>query len=291
MTARTSLFGLMLALFGTLVLTPDALLMRLSGMDGFQMTGWRGLCMGSVMVLAWSIMSRDRQADLTRLKSYPGLLIVFAQVFNSLFFCLGIAIAPAAVVLLGVAAVPVFSALLNRFVTGESTQSATWLAIFAVLFGIAIAVFGGEASGLTLDWRAIAGAMFGLGTAFVLAMNFVTLRAKPDLPILLAIGLGAWIAGALGWSVSGAANMSQGHIWPMLVTGLFVLPVSFFALSLAARHTLAANVSLLMLLETILGPIWVWIGVGEEPTNAMFVGGAIVIGSLAVYLVWLRRSI
>jgi drug/metabolite transporter (DMT)-like permease len=281
--------GVLLALIGTLVLTPDAMLMRLSGMEGFQMTGWRGLFMGTMMLLAWAVTSRDRAGDMARLCSGPGAMIVLAQVLNSILFCLGIASAPAAVVLMGVAAVPVFSALLSRVVTGETTSALTWAAIAAVMTGIGIAVLGGGHGDVDLNWRAVTGAVFGLGVAFVLALNFVTLRASPDLPILLAIGIGAWIAGVVGWSITGVEAMFEGRIWAMAITGGVVLPVSFFMLSLAARHTVAANVSLLMLLETVLGPLWVWIGVGERPTVAMLIGGAIVVGSLAVYLSILRR--
>ncbi|WP_428515517.1 DMT family transporter [Roseovarius sp.] len=281
--------GVLLALVGTLVLTPDAMLMRLSGMEGIQMTGWRGLFMGTMMLLAWAVTSRDRGGDMARLRSGPGAMIVLAQVLNSMLFCLGIASAPAAVVLMGVAAVPVFSALLSRVVTGETTSALTWAAIAAVMAGIGIAVLGGGHGDVDLNWAAVTGAGFGLGVAFVLALNFVTVRASPDLPILLAIGVGAWIAGGIGWSLTGVEAMFQGRVWAMAVTGGVVLPVSFFLLSLAARHTLAANVSLLMLLETVLGPLWVWIGVGERPTAAMLVGGAIVVGSLTVYLSILRR--
>lgn len=281
--------GILLALFGTLVLTPDAMLMRLSGMEGFQMTGWRGLFMGTMMVLAWAGISRDRAGDIARLMSGPGLLIVAAQVLNSMLFCLGIASAPAAMVLMGVAAVPVFSALLSRVVTGESTSALTWAAIAAVMTGIGIAVLGGGHGDVALNRAAATGAIFGLGVAFVLALNFVTVRASPELPILLAIGVGAWIAGVIGWSLTGVEAMFEGRVWAMAITGGVVLPVSFFMLSLAARYTLAANVSLLMLLETVLGPLWVWIGVGERPTVAMLVGGAIVVGSLAIYLSILRR--
>lgn len=281
--------GVLLALVGTLVLTPDAMLMRLSGMEGIQMTGWRGLIMGTMMLLAWAVTSRDRGGDMARLRSGPGAMIVVAQVLNSMLFCLGIASAPAAVVLMGVAAVPVFSALLSRVVTGETTSALTWAAIAAVMAGIGIAVLGGGHGDVDLNWAAVTGAGFGLGVAFVLALNFVTVRASPDLPILLAIGVGAWIAGGIGWSVTGVEAMFQGRVWAMAVTGGVVLPVSFFLLSLAARHTLAANVSLLMLMETVLGPLWVWIGVGERPTAAMLAGGAIVVGSLTVYLSILRR--
>ena len=54
---RSSSYGIALATFGALVLTPDALLMRLSGMDGMHMLAWRGLCVGAVFWLCW-LLSR-----------------------------------------------------------------------------------------------------------------------------------------------------------------------------------------------------------------------------------------
>lgn len=83
--------------------------------------------------------------------------------------------------------------------------------------------------------------------------------------------------------------MPQGEIWAITVSGAILLPVSFFAISLANRYTHPSNVSLLLLLETVLGPAWVWYGVGERPTPQMILGGAIVILSLAAYLFHMRR--
>lgn len=284
-------YGLILAAAGALILTPDALFMRLSEMHGFQMSAWRGLFMGSVMVLGWAVLSRSRARDLAMLGSGTGLLIVGAQWLNSTLFCLGIAQAPAAVVLFGVAAVPVFSALLSRVFLGEPTRLATWAAIAAVMLGIGIAVLGGKGGGLALDREALAGAFYGLGVAFVLALNFVILRAHPGLPIMLVIGIGAWCAGITGVLVTGPSQMMLGHPWAMAVTGGVVLPVSFFLLSYASRHTQAANVSLLMLLETVLAPIWVWMGVGERPTLNMALGGAVVVVSLGLYLIHTGRAL
>ena len=85
--------------------------------------------------------------------------------------------------------------------------------------------------------------------------------------------------------------MTEGRPWAMVVTGAVILPVSFFTLSLASRHTQAANVSLLMLLETVLAPVWVWIGVGERPTVTMAIGGAVVVVSLAIYLIITGRGL
>ena len=285
---RGGAFGLGLAAFGAVVLTPDALLMRLSGMDGAAMMGWRGLVMGTVMVALWALTSADRRADLAALRSRSGMIVALSQSVNAALFCIGIAVAPVAIVLLGVATVPIFSALFGLALMGERTGRATWVTIAAVSVGITLAVTGGHETG-GLNAATVLGAVAGLGVAAALALNFTVLRAQTHLPILLLIGVGAWIAGAAGWAVQGPAAMWEGAVWAMLLTGSVVLPLSFFALSLAARYTPAANVSLLLLLETVLGPLWVWLALGEPITAAMLAGGAIVVGSLGIYLLRARR--
>ncbi|MEO3415401.1 DMT family transporter [Roseovarius sp. CAU 1744] len=277
-------FGIWLAFFGTMVLTLDTMLMRLSAMGGLQMTAWRGLCMGSVLLLVWLVRSGARRRDLRHLASGPGLTVVACQFFNSLLFCLGIALAPVAVVLFGLAAVPVFAAIFAWLMMAERTSALTWITIVLVMGGIGIAVSGGTGDAMDLDLATVAGAAMGLGVAVVLALSFVTLRARPHLPIPLLVGSGAFLCGLMSCAIIGPQDMGQGNIWPMVTTGALVLPVSFISLSVAARHTHASNVSLLMLLETVLGPFWVWLAIGEAPTSRMLAGGGIVVASLAAYL-------
>lgn len=276
-------FGLLLAACGALVLTPDALFMRLSGMDGMQMLGWRGLCMGTLFLLAWALTSRSRLQDLRVLATGAGLTVICAQWINATLFPTGIAAAPVSVVLIAVATVPVCAALLSRVLYGERTSRATWITIACVLVGIALAVSGQDDA--ALNPRALLGALCGLGVALTLALSFVTLRHNPQVPILLCVGAGALCAGLTGLTLTGPARMTDGTVWAILVTAVLILPVSFFALSASSRYTAAANVSLLLLLETVLGPLWVWIGIGEAPTLRMLTGGALVVATLALYLV------
>lgn len=277
-------FGIFLALFGALVITPDTLLMRWSEMGGTEMVAWRGSLMGAALLLAWMVSARaGRRRDLRALISGAGLLVILCQFSGTTLFSIGIAAAPVSVILFSVSTVPVFAALLSRLLLGEATHWSTWLAIAAVLTGIGIAVFGKSAGDVT--GTPILGAAAGLGVAVSLALNFVVLRRNPQVPILLAMGLGALCAGLAALARTAPGQMAEGHVWAIVLTGLVILPVSFFSLSLASRHTAAANVSLLMLLETILGPVWVWAGTGESLTPAMWLGGAIVIMSLALY-VW-----
>lgn len=280
-------YGVGLALAGALLLTPDALFMRISNMSTFQMLGWRGLCLGIIFLIAWRLTSKNWRADLATLGSGTALIVVTCQIINTTLFPMGISLAPVAPVLLGVATVPIWSALLARQLYDESTTRATWIAIALVIVGLTLAVTDkGEAA---LDAYAIAGAACGLGVAFALALTFVTLRHNPRLPLLLVIGLGSLITGTSGWLVIGPAQMTNGTVWAALVSALLILPLSFFALNEASRHTAAANVSLLLLLETTLAPIWVWLGTGEAPSPRMMAGGAVVVITLIVYVLSVQR--
>lgn len=276
-------FGIFLALFGALAISPDTLLMRWSQMSGAQMIAWRGLLMGTMLLSAWLVFRRGHlHRDLRMVATGAGILVVFCQFANASLFAVGIAAAPVSVVLFSVSTVPVFAALLSRIFLKEPSHWSTWAAIAAVLGGIGLAVFG-KTPGMGVG-TPILGAAAGLGVALSLALTFVTIRRTPDLPILLAVGCGAVLAGAAALIRTGPETMFDGRIWAIALAGGLVLPVSFFSLSFASRHTPASNVSLVMLLETILGPIWVWAGTGEAPTPAMLTGGAIVIASLMLYL-------
>ncbi len=262
--------------------------MRMSDMSGYQMVGWRGILMGSVMLLGWLVFSKAKQADLGALFSGTGLAVICCQYVNATLFGIGIATAPASIVLFGVATVPVFAAIFAYLIIKEPTRCATWLTIAAVMTGIAIAVFSDKTGISEMNRASALGALAGLGVAMALALNFVILRARPSLPILLLIGSGAILSGSTGVIVTGPAQMGNGTVWAIVLTGAVILPVSFFSLSVASRYTHASNVSLIMLIETVLGPVWVWLGIGEAPTPGMILGGMIVVVSLAIYI-WQAR--
>lgn len=286
--AQTSLRGLALAFAGVLVLTPDTLLMRLSGLDGAAMLVWRGLLSGGVFLLFWGLAARDRAGDLRRVLGGAGLAVTAAHGLNTVCFTAAIAAAPVAVVLIALATTPVWAALLSHLLIGERARPATWVATGLVLIGIvwAVAGEGGGSFGLA---GVLTGGALGLAASVLMGLTFVLLRRTPELPVLLCIGGGALIGGLAGvfWTSSG--ELANGRLWAIALAGGVVLPLSFFALTLSTRMTHAANVSLLLLLETVLGPLWVWWGVGEAPSPGMWSGGALVVTSLAGYILWTAR--
>lgn len=288
MTARSPIYGLAIAAAGSLILTPDTLMMRLSGLSGAGMLAWRGGLTACVLLTIWVLIpGAHRRADLRVLFSGAGLVAVLAQAGNATLFSLSIAVAPVSVVLFGLASVPIFGALLARVLLGEPTRPATWVAMVCVLGGIFLAITDGSTGASFRE--TLLGALGGLATAICLALSFVMLRSRPELSVLLCVGLGGAISGTSGLLAAGPIGIAAGTLWPIMVSGAVILPLSFFLLTSAARHTTAANVSLLLLLETVLGPLFVWVGTGERPGPMMLTGGAIVVLSLAVYLTHMAR--
>ena len=278
--------GLMLALAGALLLTPDTLLMRLSGLDGGAMLAWRA-CLAGLVFLSIGLIARfkEEKGNRARVSSFGFWFLVICQIGNASFFAFGIALAPVAVVLLAVATVPVIAALLGYFLLGELADRRVWATIVLVFSGILMSVAGDIERGMNIDFETLLGACCGLAVAISLAFNFVIIRKNKTVPFELAIGLGALIAGCTAFYLWPAAWQVRGaSLIYISVTGLIILPVSFFLLSKASRLTSAANVSMIMLLETVLGPLWVWLGIKETPNSLTLLGGVLVVGALGFFL-------
>lgn len=278
--------GLMLALAGALLLTPDTLLMRLSGLDGGAMLAWRA-CLAGLVFLSIGLIARfkEEKGNRARVSSFGFWSLVICQIGNASFFAFGIALAPVAVVLLAVATVPVIAALLGYFLLGELADRRVWATIVLVFSGILMSVAGDIERGMNIDFETLLGACCGLAVAISLAFNFVIIRKNKTVPFELAIGLGALTAGCTAFYLWPAAWQVRGaSLIYISVTGLIILPVSFFLLSKASRLTSAANVSMIMLLETVLGPLWVWLGIKETPNSLTLLGGVLVVGALGFFL-------
>ncbi|MEM8878667.1 MAG: DMT family transporter [Pseudomonadota bacterium] len=284
------LFGVLIAAVGAIVLTPDTLFMRLSGMDAFTMLAWRGLLMAAALLVFWLLMAgRQAWAELRTVASMAGLIVIGCQALNAVLFNAGVATAPVSLVLFGVATVPVFSAIAAYIIAGERITIATAITIVLVLLGIGIAVIGHNQEQIALDGRAVFGAFAGLSVAIAFATSFAIIRNNPSLALLPTVCIGALLAGCIGLMLTDPARLFDGEVWAISVSGAVILPLSFMLIVTANRHTHPTNVSLLLLLEAVLGPLWVWWGVGEQMTWPMILGGLIVVLSLGAYLIHLRR--
>ena len=287
---KSPVFGIGLALLGALIITPDTLLIRLSGLEGWPLTAWRGLLIGSSMLVGWIVTTgRQIQADLKEIWRVPFLLIMVAAAGNSLCFNFAAVETSIIVVLTALATVPILAALLSFMIIGEVTTRRTWQAIMLTTVGVLIVIFNGDSAVAAPTGNVFLGGFLGLMTAFCIAVVFVVTRRYPHTPVLLAVSLGTLSTGLIGFLGTNLNEMTQGSLSAVLVMCLVVMPLALSLLSLAPRYTSPTNVSLLMLLEMVLGPFWVWLGTGERPSPIMLFGAAIVLVTLARYIIATAR--
>ena len=277
--------GVVLALLGALILTPDTLLMRLSELTGGQMVAWRATQAGSIFFLIGLIpfiLSSSGVKPKILCKSFAALVVV--QMANVFCFAYGIYLAPVAIVLIAVATVPVFSIILGAVVLKEAVDIRTWAIVLIVFFGVTLSVIGDIKSYDLFNLSSVLGGLCGLVVAFSLACNFVIIRKNKEVAFPLALGTGGILCGLLAfyfWPSASEINLKG--MFYISITGLFILPLSFILLSKASRMTPASNVSIIMLLETILGPLWVWTFTNESPKFLTIIGGTIVILALTYF--------
>jgi len=285
------MFGIGLALLGALIITPDTLLIRLSGLEGWPLSAWRGLLIGGSMLIGWLIMAgRNALSDLRHVRTMPFLTIMIANGGNSLCFNFAAVETSIIVVLTALATVPVVAAGLSFLILREPTKNRTWIAIAMTLLGVLIVIFNGEGAVAAPDGSVFLGGSLGVMTAFCIAVVFVVTRRHPETPVLLAVSCGTILSGLIGLSGTSFEAMTAGTMWPVFLQGLVVMPLAWCLLSLAPRYTTPTNVSLLMLLEMVLGPFWVWLGTGEQPSPLMIIGAAIVLVTLASYILATARA-
>ena len=277
--------GIFLALLGALILTPDTLLMRLSELTGGQMVAWRATQAGSIFfIIGLFPFLLSRSGFISKIWRKSFVALVFVQMANVFCFAYGIYLAPVAIVLIAVAIVPVFSIILGAVVLKEAVDMRTWTIVIIVFFGVTLSVIGDIKSYDIINLSSIFGGLCGLVVAFSLACNFVIIRKDKEVAFPLALGTGGILCGLLAfyfWPSASEINLKG--MFYISITGLLILPLSFILLSRASRMTPASNVSIIMLLETILGPLWVWIFTTERPQFLTIIGGIIVILALIYF--------
>jgi len=128
------------------------------------------------------------------------------------------------------------------------------------------------------------GTLFGNIVAFAIPINFTILvmiiRKFPDLDMVPAIFYSGIFSGIYGLVLASNLTFSSNDILMGFLLGVPQLAFGFICVTIGTKTTKAVTVGLLMLLETIFAPIWVWVFLNEVPPISVFMGGAIIISAV-----------
>lgn len=277
--------GFSLAITGVLVLSPDALLIRLVDADGWTISMYRTGFMAITLFVASLFMGRARVIDLWRGLDRKGLLAAALYCVATIMFIGSITRTMAANTLVIVAAMPLAAAVFSRVFLGECQHRETWFAVIAVLVGVAIIFMGSLGTGNLL------GDLMALISACALGGNFTALRRstlKNPLPTLIIAGA---LASTLMFPLAEPAAITSEDLLFLFIGGAIVQPLAFFLILSAPKYIPSPDVALVMLMETFAGPLLVWLFLGERPMVQVIAAGLVIVSAVATHATLaLRRN-
>ncbi|MEZ8140916.1 hypothetical protein A1OO_15690 [Enterovibrio norvegicus FF-33] len=272
-------------LIGISILSVDSLLIRLIEASGWTLLFWRGLI--SAIVITAFVLVRNPKESLTALKKPSKNLLIGSLAFSlsTVCFVLSIEHTQVASTLIIINVSPLICAALAFVFLKEKIDTRTLLAIVAATFGI-VFVFYGKALP-----NASFGNMMALVTALMLATYFVVLRESKSANAQLFLIFGGLCTATIAL-IAGAEpfSLTQQEWVYILILCAGVVPVSFILISIGPKYLPAAHANLFMLLEAILGPIFVWMALGEVPSENVLIGGGIILLTLVLFTLSAAKS-
>ena len=242
----------------------------------WQIIFYRSCFLAIALVTVFVAQSRGRvRASLRELRPWALLGSVAIAAVN-ICFIFSLTHTTVANTMFVLSAAPLFTALLGWIVLGEVVQRSMWIAMGVALFGMGVMLWDGLGAG-TLFGNALA-----VMAAFSFATFVVVLRKGRGVNMLPVAILGTVVGGIFAAFMSGWRLSISWHdiallaLWGMLISGTVHAVFTW-----ASRHVPGAELTLLILIEFILAPLWVWLVIDEQPSIATLIGGALVMASVA----------
>ena len=248
--------------------------------DSWAVIFWRSFWAAAFLIGFMLVRDGGRGTlKLFRDMGLPGIAVALCFATASSSFIVALSYTTVANILLMQAGVPLIAALLAFLLFREKVGPATWVAIAAVIGGVAIMVsesFDGRVSPVGDGLALLIAVAFSIAT--VITRRFAHVRMTP------ATCLGTVIAASFAATQAGSVAVSGVDMAWLLVFGALNLGLGLACFATGARLIPAAFAALLGTFETLLGPVWVWLIHGEVPSARTIIGGAVIFAALLVHI-------
>ena len=279
--------GIAITTLGILLVTPDTVFVRVIDADALVITFWRGLLSGIVVLILVSVI--QGRAGFTAVLNTGWLGALYTALIASTAFGVVQAVENTSVanVVFIFAAMPVFALIFSRLLLGEPIMQRMVITMIAVVFGLSIIAYGSQSSQIAT----IKGDLWALYVAMSYGLALTVLRMLR----------GTVMVASIPFAYIGAALIALPFIdpmqvfwdqWPLFICHGILIGFATCLLTIGPRYISAAEVALLVLLESVLAPLVIWAVADEHPGHWAIAGGAVVIGALCVsnlVVLW-RRS-
>ena len=273
-----------MSLLGVFILSPDSLLIRLAGLGDFTLIFYRGLFPAIAITLTLLVYYRRGFISAALGIGWVGMLNGLLYASTNISFIYSIQTTSVANTLVILSSAPIFAAILSLIVLKENQRPLTWLIIvisFVSIFIIGLGSYGKNS---------LSGDLFALACAISTACSAVLVRYKKEIDLVPSIIVGSILMALFAYSQSPELMISATQVVYVSIIGFVLVPFAFVILTIAPRFVSSAEVQLVYLLEAILGPLWVWLVINEQPGIYTLTGGAMLLISVSGFAISTARD-
>ena len=269
--------GSLMAFVAVMFITPDSLFIRLSNVDTWGLVFYRGIIPFFTVFLGMLIIYKLSFFKMLFNSGYHGLIYIGTFSLTNITFVVSIQNTNVANTLVMIATAPMVSAILGAIFLKEPPDKKTWISIIITFLAVIYIFFD------SLKLGNFYGDILGFVTALGLAVGAVTVRSAKSKNLVPAAVVGKLIVATFALFFIESFVLIDRDLFIIPLMCIMCVAIPFVLVTIAPRFIPAEEVNLFFLLETIIGPIWVWLIIKEQPSIETLYGGAIIITTIGIH--------
>ena len=277
--------GSLMAFVAVMFITPDSLFIRLSNVDTWGLVFYRGIIPFLTVFFGMLLIYKLNFFKILFNSGYHGLLYVGTFSLTNITFVVSIQNTNVANTLVMIATAPMLSAILGAIFLKEPPDRKTWISIIITFLATLYIFFD------SIKLGNFFGDILGFVTAAGLAVGAVTIRSAKSKNLVPAAVVGKLLVATFALFFIESFVLVEKDLFIVPAMCILCVAIPFVLVTIAPRFIPAAEVNLFFLLETIIGPIWVWLIIKEQPSIETLQGGIVIIATIAIHsFLKLRKS-
>jgi len=271
--------GMLMAFTAVIFLTPDSLLIRLAGVSSWNLIFYRGFIPFSLVFFGLLFFYKNNFIKQTISNGWHGVAYALVFTVTNITFVISIENTNVANTLIMIALAPMLSAVLSFIFLKEFPDKKTWIAIILTTLSVIYIFYD------AIDSGDILGNALGLLTALGLAVGAVIIRSTKKIDLVPSAMFGKLLVAIIAFYFADNLSLINSDLLIVPLMCVMCVAIPFVLVTIAPRYITAAEVNLFFLLETILGPIWVWLIIKEQPSIETIIGGTLIFATIAIHSV------